>query len=151
MRQSKYLAGPITRTRKSQKKYNYYKKTAKPVDGCVFCDPREMLDPIDRGNFCVIGNRFMYDTWDGCQVTDHLMVIPKRHVHSVKDLTQDEQLEYLTLLSEYEGNGYSIYSRAMNAATRTVDHLHTHLIQFDPAPIKAMVYLTKPHVMLFKK
>ena len=151
MRQSKYLAGPITRTRKSQKKYNQYKKTAKPVDGCVFCDLKEMLNPIDRGNFRVIANRFMYDTWDGCRVTDHLMVLPKRHVHNVKDLTDAEQLEYLTLLSEYEDLGYSVYSRAMSAATRTVDHFHTHLIQLDPEPIKAMVYLTKPHIMLYKK
>ncbi len=151
MRQSEYLTGPITRSRKSQKKYNLYKKIATPVDGCVFCDPKEMLDPIDRTHFRIIGNRFMYDTWDGCTVTDHLMVLPKRHVHSLKEFAQDEQAEYLAILAEYEDRGYSVYSRAMTSATRTVDHLHTHLIQLNSTPIKAMVYLTKPHIMLYKK
>lgn len=151
MRKSTYLSGPIVRTRKSQKKYNDYKKAAKPVDGCVFCDTNELAHPIDRGSMWVVENRFAYDTWDGCRVTGHLMVIPKRHVYSTNQLADNEKLEYLALLSEYEDQGYSVYSRAMTSATRTVDHLHTHLIQLNPKPIKAMVYLTKPHIMLYKK
>lgn len=153
---SQYLSGPIVRTRKSQKHYNSYRKE-KPgsfdaaSDTCVFCDRNELANPIERDHFLIIQNRFKYDVWDGCRVLDHLMIIPKRHVTDFGQLSSDEKISCIDLLAKYERSGYSVYSRAVGSATRTVDHLHTHLIKLDPRPIRGLVYLTKPHVLLYKK
>lgn len=153
---SKYLSGPIVRTRKSQKDYNSYRKQ-KPgsfdahSDTCVFCDRDELANPVEHPHFLVVENRFKYDVWDGCRVTDHLMVIPQRHVTNFSEFTSDEKIAFIDLLAEYERKGYSVYSRGVNSATRTVEHVHTHLIKLDSRAINGLIYLTKPHVLLYKK
>ena len=153
---SNYLSGPIVRTRKSQKQYNSYRRKKPEAftphkEGCVFCDRNELANPIEHPHFLVVENRFKYDVWDGCRVTDHLMVIPQRHVTDFSQFTSDEKIAFIDLLAEYERQGYSVYSRGVNSATRTVDHVHTHLIKLNPHAIRSLVYLTKPHVLLYKK
>jgi len=110
-----------------------------------------MAEPVQRGEFVVIKNRFQYAVWDGCKVLDHLMVVPKRHVGGLGELTAQEKTEYVDLLAEYEARGYSFYSRAVHSATRSIIHLHTHLIKLDSKSVKGLFYLKKPHVLLYRK
>lgn len=144
-------AGPMLRTRSTQKQYDEYRRRIKINDDCVFCNTAEMKNPIKKGHFTILGNRFGYEIWDGCKVADHLMVIPTRHVGSIKELTPDEKIEYVNLLGAYESKGYSVYSRSVDGPTRSIFHLHTHLIKLDSKPIKRLIYLEKPHLLLYKK
>ena len=34
-------------------------------------------------------NRVFYDVWELHDVTDHLLVVPKRHVHSLSELDEE--------------------------------------------------------------
>lgn len=134
-----------------QKQYDSYRHTARINEDCVFCKPQKLNKPIERENFVILQNRFKYEIWDGCRVLDHLMVIPKRHVDRINHLTDIEKAEYVTIIGEYEAHGYSLYSRAVQSTTRSVIHLHTHLIKLDPKPIRGLFYLEKPHVLLYRK
>ena len=149
-KKSRISKGPIVRTPATHKQYNDYRQRVKVNDDCVFCNPAEMKDPHKRSGFTILGNRFPYEVWDGCKVIDHLMIIPTRHVASIVELTSEEKIEYVNLLGEYEEKGYAVYSRALGGATRSIVHLHTHLIKLDSRPIRSLVYLEKPHVLYYK-
>jgi diadenosine tetraphosphate (Ap4A) HIT family hydrolase len=66
----------------------------------------------------------------------HALVVPRRHVPSFFDLTQDERLAMLDLLDEakaaldtqYAPDGYNIGINDGVAAGQTVMHLHVHVI-----------------------
>jgi len=77
------------------------------------------------------------------------MLAPKRHVSVISELTESEKREYVDLLAAYEMEGYSIYSRAPVDVTRSVDHLHTHLLKIDSYPAKWMFYLRRPHFVAY--
>jgi diadenosine tetraphosphate (Ap4A) HIT family hydrolase len=69
-------------------------------------------------------------------VPGHVEVVPKRHVESFFELSQDEAVEAYELLKEvshrlaerYDPAGYTIGINEGRAAGRSVDHLHIHLI-----------------------
>ena len=66
----------------------------------------------------------------------HTLIIPKRHVGSFFDTTQEEKLALLALLDEakavidgeYQPASYNIGINDGAAAGQTVPHLHIHLI-----------------------
>ena len=66
----------------------------------------------------------------------HTLIIPKRHVSSFFDITQEEKLALLALLdeakagleSEFHPHSYNIGINDGPAAGQTVPHLHIHLI-----------------------
>lgn len=66
----------------------------------------------------------------------HTLIIPKRHVGSFFDATQEEKLDLLALLDEakavidgeYQPASYNIGINDGAAAGQTVPHLHIHLI-----------------------
>lgn len=70
----------------------------------------------------------------------HTLVIPKRHVASLADITEHEAAALWSVLAtaraqiqrELEPNGYNIGVNDGRAAGQTVMHLHVHLIpRFD--------------------
>jgi diadenosine tetraphosphate (Ap4A) HIT family hydrolase len=67
--------------------------------------------------------------WDRSHVTDHIMVVPKRHIEGVAEFTIEEQQEYVAALASYERSGYAFYTRNPGAATKSIPHLHTHAMQ----------------------
>jgi hypothetical protein len=141
------MMSSITRRRAGEKKYKEYRKAA--GEGCDFCklqtNDGQVARELEYG--WVARARFPYDFWDSAGVTDHLMIIPKRHVVSLKDYNKQEREEYFNVLAEYEERGYSIYSRGVAASTRTVAHVHTHLIKHGKHK-KAVLYIHKPHLMV---
>lgn len=146
--------GPMTRRPKNEKQYIKYRQSQpKQKDICVFCESIEqqggqILD--DRKHCVIMENKFSYDIWDGCGVNEHIMIVPKSHVVSLGDLSPEEKIDYMNVLSEYESRGYSIYARAPENKTKTIAHQHTHLIKTDNKRKKWFFYIRKPHIMVVK-
>ena len=143
------LTGPYVRKRKTEKQYKQYLVTKKP--GCDFCaftsDSAQVVKQYKH--FWIVKNIFPYDHWDGMSVIEHLLIVPKRHVDTLSHFTDAESKEYLLLLSSYESNGYSVYARAAQNVAKSVAHQHTHLIKMDGKRTKAMLYMRKPHMVVY--
>ena len=74
---------------------------------------------------------------DGFPVSmGHTLIIPKRHVGSFFEITDEERADLLVLLNkakvviqeEFNPDGYNIGINDGPAAGQTVPHLHLHLI-----------------------
>lgn len=140
--------GSILRSPKGQRKYHNYIVRHK-VEGCDFCAYNESSEVVaEHIQFLVIKNMFPYTVWDGMNVLDHLMLIPRRHITSLSELTADESKEYMELLGSYEDAGYSAYSRSHKNNMKTVPHQHTHLLKTGSKQKKLMVFVRKPHVLI---
>lgn len=89
---------------------------------------------------------FPYELWEFRDVTEHLLVVPKRHVKSLVDLTREEQHELMDIIAEYEGQNYNIYARSSDSVQRTVPlHQHTHIIKTNDKHAKTVFYSKKPY------
>jgi len=144
--------GPSNRRYTKEKAYISYRKSHH-ASGCDFCqfETNQAGDIVmATKHFLIVKNMFQYDIWDGCPVTEHLLVSPRRHVVSLNDFTDEEKLAYIQLISEWESKGYSIYARSDLDKTKSVPHQHTHLIRLQGRPVKAMVYLHAPHMLLYR-
>jgi diadenosine tetraphosphate (Ap4A) HIT family hydrolase len=96
----------------------------------------------------VMPNRVSYDVFEERRVKHHLMVVPKRHVETLADFTKKEKLDYMTLIGEYEKQGYNIYARGVGSISRSVAHQHTHLIKLIDKKSSLIVFTRKPHFLL---
>jgi len=136
------------RTRKHKKEYDRYQETID--DSCVFCELRSGQKRVlsETKSHWVTKNLFGYDTWDGHAVIEHLMLVPKRHVTSLADLKQAELTEFAMEIARLESSGYSVYSRAPNNGSRSIAHVHTHLIKLGGKPKKFMFFTRKPYIMI---
>ena len=76
------------------------------------------------------------------------MIIPKRHVDSLANLSDEEKIDYMNHIAKFENDGYSIYARAQGSKTRSMAHQHTHFIKVDGKAKKMMIYLNKPHTVI---
>ena len=119
------------RSHKEEKRYIALRKVT--TDGCPFCNltPKNPTFIEETPNFVVVSNNFPYSLWEGQGVVEHLMVVPKKHITSLKALSIAESKEYLDILTKYEESDYNIYTRSQNSVTRTVSHHHTHFIKLD--------------------
>ena len=136
------------RTRKSKKAYNpdskriLYKNNP---DACPFCDI-SAIEIVEKGKVAlVVRNIYPYEYWEFMDVTDHLLVIPKRHVSSLGELSRDEKLEIIELLAKYETQGYNVYARSTDNSMKTIPHQHTHLIKTKDKRAKTVLYSQKPY------
>jgi diadenosine tetraphosphate (Ap4A) HIT family hydrolase len=84
-----------------------------------------------------LSNEFAYAIKDGFPVSDgHTLIIPRRHIASWFDTTDEERQELFKLLSlgkeklteEYSPDGFNIGINDGPPAGQTVPHLHIHLI-----------------------
>lgn len=142
--------GPMCRTPQKQKEYLKYLVNS---DGCDFCQTASDIHATvikDMPDFWIINARFPYQIWDGCTVVEHLLLVPKRHVTSVHELTDDEKKSYVDMIGEYEDKGYVVYSRSPRAHTKSMVHHHTHFIKLNATRVQTMVYHKKPHVLIYK-
>lgn len=115
--------------RTAETTYAYQRFQVTYTGECAFCE-----DPLNQivtthGTMRVFRNVFPYALWDGLPVEEHLMVVPARHVLSLDEFTDTEMRDFFTLLRTHEAAGCSIYSRAPHNTSRTVGHVHTHLIK----------------------
>jgi ATP adenylyltransferase len=110
----------------------YVTATGRPAGeaGCIFCEVGEDLVLI-RGRACyVILNLFPYNN-------GHLMIVPNRHVGTLRAATAEELSELMRLtrhaeiaLTEaYQPQGINIgMNLGRPAGAGVVDHLHVHLV-----------------------
>ncbi len=142
-------AGPLTRTRKSQKKYKEH--LAIPSEGCDFCKFELGIDPVIKEfkHSWLVNNIYGYDFWDGVEVAEHLLLLPKRHHTKLDEFSESESKELMRLLAQYEQEGYSVYWRAPQNITRSVAHHHIHLIKLKDKRKKALIFIHKPHIVLY--
>jgi ATP adenylyltransferase len=112
-----------------------YVKGLKHVDGCVFCDapashPPDPLIVFSGRSTYVILNRYPYNN-------GHVMVVPRRHVATLTDLTIDElhEVAELTQRSEavlreaYSPGGINVGVNLGKPSGGGInDHLHIHLV-----------------------
>ena len=96
-------------------------------NNCIFCNPTNIL----------INGEYSYSRLDGYPVSEgHCLVIPKRHVISIDDLTDSELKDLYTVLRQtkimlcevYQPDGFNIGINEGEAAGQTVPHLHIHII-----------------------
>jgi len=144
------VIGPSDRRRKGQRAYVKYLKDLHTK--CDFCDLTDKTGHVveSPGDFRVIKNLFPYDVWDDIPVSEHLLLVPKRHIVGINEMTASEKDQFFELLSKYEKRGYSIYARAPADIAKSVAHQHTHLIKLGTKRTFFKVYLRKPHVLIYK-
>lgn len=132
--------------RQTRKRYNQHNRADK---GCTFCDPTAPHKFILETEYnYVIENRVPYDTWELHDVTEHLLVVPKRHVDSLDHMTDVELLDAMRICAEYEAKDYNVYARSIESPRRSVRHQHTHLIKIDRRPARASFFLKKPYLLI---
>lgn len=96
---------------------------------CPFCEP----DP----SRIVFGDSRVLALWDGFPVSPgHLLIVPRRHVATWFEATQDEQQEIWQSIERgkeaicqfHQPDGFNIGINNGEAAGQTVPHLHLHII-----------------------
>ena len=90
------------RTRKTEKRYALQRKQAKAAGiRCDFCEFTSTHPQVKEefSHFWVARNNFPYSVWDGCDVADHVMIVPKRHIEGVHVL-QQQSARNLSILSQ---------------------------------------------------
>jgi len=139
---------------KGEMYYRTVRKNLKKSSGCGFCNfnDESKKDEIisEHENFWLVKNIFPYDIWDDQGVSDHLMLVPKRHMESIGDMNDKESLEYAKILGVYDKLGYSIYARSSSNVVKSVVHQHTHLLKLDSNEISLMIYSKKPYLLIKK-
>lgn len=136
----------IHRKRKGHLTYVTHRRSNDADHECAFCtiSPKSKQVLKNHTYFREITNIFPYSLWDSSKVTEHAMLVPKRHITSLSQLTKPEKLEYITLISEKEGQGYDVFSRGHNSHMKSVPHQHTHILKTTGKRIKTLVYHAKP-------
>ena len=133
-------------TRKTRK---HYLKRMSPPGECPFCDEKiEKRTIRETKHLRIVPNLTFYDQWELTDVTDHLLILPKRHSPTLAELSKVERAELIDLMAEYEAKGYNIHARAPQSTSRSVVHQHTHLIKTKGKRARAALFLQKPYIML---
>ena len=99
---------------------------------CLFCDRDNKKE-----HTMIDENDLAYARWDNIPVAEgHAEIIPKRHLESFFDLTDDELLAIHHLaqdtrniiIAKYHPDAFNLGINDGEAAGRTIHHLHIHLI-----------------------
>ncbi len=101
------------------------------MNKCRFCDP------IYQKEHKALENDLFFANFDGNPVTEgHMKVVPKRHIDSFFDLSDNEIKAAYDLIKEvksmldkkYHPDAYNVGLNNGKAAGQTVFHLHIHVI-----------------------
>lgn len=131
---------------KARKEYDKLQKDKNYTEKCVFCSSNRHKILKENQHFYVTENIFPYTIWDHFGVAEHLLLVPKRHVEGVAELTDSESKSYMKLLREYEKQDYNYFARAPVNEKKTVAHQHTHLIKVDKREKNFLIYVKRPHI-----
>jgi len=119
----------------------HYDNIWQSVGKCVFCDLNEKYVFYEENG--VVMTVALYAYIDG-----HFMIIPRRHMRSVKELTPAEwetmrKFFYIAkkLIREIHGaKGMQIVEKDGVEAQSTVEHLHFHCVPFDAPDLATWNY-----------
>lgn len=113
-----------------------YVRKLLPVDGCVFCNSEkrgvgfEGLCLLRQSNSLILLNKYPYNT-------GHLLILPRRHVANLWDLSVEENQELahwiqtsLKILKQvYNCDGFNVgLNHGAVAGAGIPDHLHWHVV-----------------------
>lgn len=96
---------------------------------CVFCDKHPRSHVLETSNFFAL--------YDGFPVREgHLLLIPKRHIETFMELTEEEFHDLFQILQQADrflrlnhgAEGYNIGINNGIVAGQTISHLHIHVI-----------------------
>lgn len=137
------------RSRKEEKTYKTYLKGIDHT-GCVFCQIQAGSDQLveETKYFKIIKNLFAYSIWDGQQVVDHLMIVPKTHTDTLANMTDSQKIEYVNLIEKYEKLHYNTYTRVPSSTVKSISHQHTHLIKLEGYTKWFVLLIRKPYFRL---
>lgn len=99
-------------------------------DDCVFCSAGSTREII-------ASSALSFAFFDGFPVSPgHVLVVPRRHVASFFDLTEEEVADMMALMHQvkalidarFHPDGYNIGINVNEAAGQSVFHVHMHLI-----------------------
>lgn len=121
-----------------------YDKIWQTVGRCVFCGH----DEVEKHHEVYEENGVYMTVPAYAYVDGHLLVIPRRHIRSVKELTTKEwetmrKMFYLAkkMIREVHGvKGMQIVQKDGVMAQSTVEHLHFHCIPFDSPDLSTWHY-----------
>ena len=116
------------------------------VGKCVFCDLNDKYVFFEENEVVMTVAVFAY-------IDGHIMIIPRRHVRSVKELTPSEwetmrKMMYLAkkLIREVHAiKGMQIIQKDGADAQSTVEHLHFHCMPFDGPDLNTWNYRELKH------
>ncbi len=119
----------------------YYDQIWQTVGKCVFCDMRDKYIFYEENGIVMTVPLYAY-------IDGNIMIIPHRHVRSVKELTPSEwetmrKMMYLAkkLVRKVHGlKGMQIIQKDGSEAQSTVEHLHFHCIPFDAPDLSIWNY-----------
>ena len=135
--------------RKTKTIYSKHNASDATQSVCNFCQLATKENILyENATMYVVANRVASDMFEDRKVTEHLMVIPKKHHESIQSFSSEEKCDAMDVMGEYESKGYSVYARGYGSATRSVAHQHTHLIKLAGAPSKVIIYARKPYILL---
>lgn len=130
------------------KRYYRHRQAEKTLNTCVFCAEKIKDEIIYEAPLAfVVPNQTFYDLWEGRKVIDHLMVLPRRHVRTLGDLTAEEGSEIMRIVGRYEADGYDVYARGIDSVSRSQPHQHTHLIKTEAGKPRGLFYIEKPYIV----
>ena len=120
----------------------YYGEIWTTTGKCVFCDLRDKYIFYEENGVVMAVTVFAY-------IDGHFMIIPRRHVRSVKELTVEEwetvrKFMYLAkkIIRKAHGiKGIQYLQREGEGAQSTVsDHIHFHCMPFDAPDLSVWNY-----------
>lgn len=121
----------------------YYGKIWTSVGKCVFCDLRDKYIFYEENGMVMTVALFAY-------IDGNVMIIPRRHVKSVKELTAKEwetarKMMYMAKklirkVHGIKGLQYIIRDGGIEAQSTVSDHLHIHCIPFDAPDLSSWNY-----------
>lgn len=127
----------------------YYDGIWRSTGKCVFCDLREKYIIHEENGVVMVAVLFAY-------IDGHVMVIPRRHIRSVKDLTPQEwetmrKFFYIAkkIIRKAHGiKGMQIIQKDGVDAQSTVEHLHFQCVPFDAPDLSTWKYRDLKHTPL---
>lgn len=121
----------------------YYGKIWQNVGKCVFCDLRQKYIITEENGMVLAVALFAY-------IDGNLMIIPRRHVRSVKELTTSEwetarkfmyiAKKLIRKVHDIKGIQYILRDGGIVAQSTVSDHLHIHCVPFDAPDLSVWNY-----------
>lgn len=116
------------------------------VGRCVFCDLEPLHTVYEENDVLMIVPAYAY-------IDGHLLIIPKQHYTSIKQLTDAQWLTmrkmfYLAkkmIRKTYGIKGMQIVQKDGREAQSTVEHLHFHCVPFDAPDLSTWNYRQLDH------
>lgn len=138
----------IYREAETSKQYAEEVKNGPVDDICIFCTSAIQKSALEaRDNFYTIKARPSYTHFDAQRVMGHELLIPYRHVNTLRRLGLAARQEIESYLWDKEDElrdrkdvRFQDYLRNPSSPSKSIDHLHIHLLKLGLDPVNRLSY-----------